>query len=169
MERNSVDTRFCLRQSLPIRSPDNQTGRLSSGDIYSVYFLAARCTRIYWKCPSARNASRLSRRERRILERPKAISVWGIVLLNVSAGKEPEFFSNLGSVQQVRHVFYLFDDFEYLVEVEAETPQEMAKVMTNHIRHLPGVERTATFIEGNMGAVAPVVHPETLEEGMPLW
>jgi len=95
--------------------------------------------------------------------------VWGIVLLNVSAGKEPEFFSNLGSVQQVRHVFYLFDDFEYLVEVEAETPQEMAKVMTNHIRHLPGVERTATFIEGNMGAVAPVVHPETLEDGMPLW
>ena len=95
--------------------------------------------------------------------------MWGIVLLNVSAGKEPEFFSNLGSVQQVRHVFYLFDDFEYLVEVEAETPQEMAKVMTNHIRHLPGVERTATFIEGNMGAVAPVVHPETLEEGMPLW
>ncbi len=95
--------------------------------------------------------------------------MWGIVLLNVSAGKEPEFFSNLGSVQQVRHVFYLFDDFEYLVEVEAETPQEMAKVMTNHIRHLPGVERTATFIEGNMGAVAPVVHPETLEEGTPLW
>jgi len=95
--------------------------------------------------------------------------VWGIVLLNVSAGKEPEFFSNLGSVQQVRHVFYLFDDFEYLVEVEAETTQEMAKVMTNHIRHLPGVERTATFIEGNMGAVAPVVHPETLEDGMPLW
>ncbi|HLE55321.1 MAG TPA: Lrp/AsnC ligand binding domain-containing protein [Thermoplasmata archaeon] len=95
--------------------------------------------------------------------------MWGIVLLNVSAGKEPEFFSNLGSVQQVRHVFYLFDDFEYLVEVEAETPQEMAKVMTNHIRHLPGVERTATFIEGNMGAVAPVVHPETLEDGMPLW
>ena len=95
--------------------------------------------------------------------------MWGIVLLNVSAGKEPEFFSNLGSVQQVRHVFYLFDDFEYLVEVEAETPQEMAKVMTNHIRHLPGVERTATFIEGNMGAVAPVVHPGTLEEGMPLW
>ena len=95
--------------------------------------------------------------------------MWGIVLLNVSAGKEPEFFSNLGSVQQVRHVFYLFDDFEYLVEVEAETPQEMAKVMTNHIRHLPGVERTATFIEGNRIAESPVVHPETLEEGTPLW
>lgn len=95
--------------------------------------------------------------------------MWGIVLLNVSAGKEPEFFSNLGSIQQVRHVFYLFNEYEYLVEVETETPQEMAKVMTNHIRHLPGVERTATFIEGNKGAESPVVHPETLEEGKPLW
>jgi DNA-binding Lrp family transcriptional regulator len=95
--------------------------------------------------------------------------MWGIVLLNVSAGKEPEFFSNLGSIQQVRHVFYLFNEYEYLVEVEAETPQEMARVMTNHIRHLPGVERTATFIEGNNGAESPVVRPAALEEEAPLW
>ena len=100
---------------------------------------------------------------------PKAIPMWGVVLLNVSAGKEPEFFSNLGSIQQVRHVFYLFDDYEYLVEVEAESPQEMAKVMTNHIRHLPGVERTATFIEGPGGAASPIVRPEAREESVPLW
>ena len=95
--------------------------------------------------------------------------MWGVVLLNVSAGKEPEFFSNLGSIEQVRHVFYLFDDYEYLVEVEAETPQEMAKVMTNHIRHLPGVERTATFIEGAAGGDVAVVRPEAREESLPLW
>jgi len=74
--------------------------------------------------------------------------MWGFVLANVSPGKEPEFFSNLGSIQQVRNVFYLFDEYEYLLEVEAESPEELTKVMTNHIRHLPGVERTATFIEG---------------------
>ncbi len=95
--------------------------------------------------------------------------MWGVVLLNVSAGKEPEFFSNLGAIEQVRHVFYLFDDYEYLVEVEAETPQEMAKVMTNHIRHLPGVERTATFIEGTGAGGSPVVRSEAREEGVPLW
>ncbi len=95
--------------------------------------------------------------------------MWGIVLLNVSTGKEPEFFSNLGSIRQVRHVFYLFDDYEYLVEVEAESPQEMAKVMTNHIRHLPGVERTATFIEGNKAPESPALRPEEIEEGKPLW
>lgn len=95
--------------------------------------------------------------------------MWGIVLLNVSAGKEPEFFSNLGSIQQVRHVFYLFDDYEYLVEVEADSPQEMAKVMTNHIRHLPGVERTATFIEGKQAVESHLVRPEAVEDGVLLW
>ncbi|HEY7587474.1 MAG TPA: Lrp/AsnC ligand binding domain-containing protein [Thermoplasmata archaeon] len=95
--------------------------------------------------------------------------MWGFVLLNVAAGKEPEFFSNLGSVQQVRHVFYLFDEYEYLLELEAETPGEMAKVMTNHIRHLPGVERTATFIEGSNGAACPVDHTAPSEESPPLW
>ncbi len=95
--------------------------------------------------------------------------MWGVVLLNVSAGKEADFFSNLGSIQQVRHVFYLFDDYEYLVEVEADSPQEMAKVMTNHIRHLPGVERTATFIEGAQGRESPVMRPEAVPEAKPVW
>ncbi len=95
--------------------------------------------------------------------------MWGFVLLNVSTGKEPEFFSNLGSIQQVRHVFYLFDDYEYLLELEAETPQEMAKVMTNHIRHLPGVERTARFFEGSEGAACPVDHHAVPEEIPRLW
>ena len=87
----------------------------------------------------------------------------------MTAGNEPDFLINLGSIQQVRHVFYLFNEYEYLIEVEAETSQEMAKVMTKHIRHLPGVERIATFIEGNNGAESLLVHPDTLEEGMPLW
>lgn len=98
-----------------------------------------------------------------------AIRVWGLVLLNVSAGKEPEFFSNLGSIQQVRHVFYLFGDYEYLVEVETETPQEMAEVLTNRIRHLPGVERTATYIEGSKVADAPSVRAEGFEDVKLLW
>lgn len=102
-------------------------------------------------------------------DRSVASDVWGFVLLNVATGKEPEFFSNLGSIQQVRHVFYIFDDYEYLVELETETPQEMAKVMTNHIRHLPGVERTATFIEGTQGAACPTGHPAVSADTPVLW
>lgn len=85
--------------------------------------------------------------------------MWGFALANVAPGKEPEFFSNLGSIEQVRHVFYLFDDYEYLLEVEADSPQELAKVLTNHIRHLPGVERTASYIEGNAEDFTPLEKP----------
>lgn len=86
--------------------------------------------------------------------------MWGFVLANVAPGKEPEFFSNLSSIHQVRHVFYLFDDYEYLLEVEADSPTELTRVLTNHIRHLPGVERTASYIEGNAQEFAPVEKPE---------
>jgi len=82
--------------------------------------------------------------------------MWGVVLANVAPGKESEFFSNLGAIHQVRNVFYLFEDYEYLLEVEADSIQELATVMRNHIRHLPGVERTADFIEGNTARFAPV-------------
>ena len=85
--------------------------------------------------------------------------MWGFVLANVAPGMEPEFFSNLGSIQQVRHVFYLFDEYEYLLEVEADSTQELTRVLTNHIRHLPGVERTASYIEGNAQEFAPVEKP----------
>ncbi len=85
--------------------------------------------------------------------------MWGFVLANVAPGMEPEFFSNLGTIHQVRHVFYLFDEYEYLLEVEADSTQELTRVLTNHIRHLPGVERTASFIEGNAKEFTPVEKP----------
>lgn len=82
--------------------------------------------------------------------------MWGFVLANVAPGKEPEFFSNVSAIQQVRHVFYLFDEYEYLLEVEADSTPELARLLTNHLRHLPGVERTASFIEGNAKEFQPV-------------
>ena len=73
----------------------------------------------------------------------------GYVLADLSVGGEKDFFDSLGSIPEVRHVYYLFDEYEYLVEIEAGSVEDLAKVATNHIRHLPGVERTASFIEGN--------------------
>ncbi len=93
--------------------------------------------------------------------------MWGLVLTQIEVGKENEFFDSLGSIPQVKNVFYLFEDFEYLLEVEAGSPQELTKVMTNEIRHLPGVTRTATYIEGNTVA-QPVLRRETPEARGPL-
>lgn len=93
--------------------------------------------------------------------------MWGFVLTQVDVGKEQQFFDSLGSVPQVRNVFYLFEDYEYLLEVEAGSPKELAKVMTNEIRHLPGVLRTATYLEGNT-ALSPVLRRDVPETPGPL-
>ena len=93
--------------------------------------------------------------------------MWGFVLAQIEVGKEQDFFGSLGSIPQVRNVFYLFEDYEYLLEVEAGSPQELTKIMTNEIRHLPGVQRTATFIEGNT-ARSPVLRREVPEAPGPM-
>ncbi len=93
--------------------------------------------------------------------------MWGLVLAQIEVGKEQQFFDSLGTIPQVRNVFYLFDEFEYLLEVEAGSPQELTKVMTNEIRHLPGVLRTATYVEGNT-AKQPVLKREVPETPGPL-
>lgn len=97
----------------------------------------------------------------------EGLVMWGFVLAQVEVGREQDFFNSLGSIPQVRNVFYLFEDYEYLLEIEAGSPQELTKVMTNEIRHLPGVQRTATYIEGNTAA-HPVLKRETSEVAGPL-
>ncbi|MEK6988205.1 MAG: Lrp/AsnC ligand binding domain-containing protein [Candidatus Thermoplasmatota archaeon] len=82
--------------------------------------------------------------------------MWGFVLASVATGKETEFFSNLGTIAQVRRVFYLFEEYDYLLEIEAGSPEEIATVITNGIRRLPGVVRTASFIESTAHRLRPV-------------
>ncbi len=91
----------------------------------------------------------------------------GFVLANVRAGSETEFFRHLGDLAEVLRVYYLFDDFDYLVEVEGSSVEELAYVMRNRLRHLPGVERTAMFMEGGQRMFPPVERePEVREPGL---
>ena len=80
----------------------------------------------------------------------------GFVLANLQVGEEAEFFARLGDVHEILRVYYLFDEYDYLLEVEGSTPEDVARIVTRSIRRLPGVERTAAFIETNPGAFAPV-------------
>jgi DNA-binding Lrp family transcriptional regulator len=80
----------------------------------------------------------------------------GFALANVQPGVEPEFFANLAKIQQVVSVFYLFDDYDYLIEVEAPSDEELVDVLARGIRHLPGVVRSASFRVGNALGLEPV-------------
>lgn len=87
----------------------------------------------------------------------------GFLLTNIAVGKETEFFSALGAVHQILQVYYLFDGYDYLLEVEDPSREELTRLMTKFIRHLPGVERTAAFIETNPGAFAPMTRESASE------
>ena len=91
----------------------------------------------------------------------------GYILANLKVGTEKEFFNALGSVPQLRHVYHLFDQFdnlfeqyEYLLEFEAESAEELAQLLRTHVRHLPGVERTAIFVEQKLPKLPPVERAE---------
>ena len=88
----------------------------------------------------------------------------GFVLANVRAGSETEFFRSLGDFGEVLRVYYLFDDFDYLVEVEGSSVEELAHVMRNRLRHLPGVERTAMFMEGGLRRFPPMERESEVRE-----
>ena len=88
----------------------------------------------------------------------------GFVLANVRAGSETEFFRSLGDFNEVLRVYYLFDDFDYLVEVEGSSAEELAHVMRNRLRHLPGVERTAMFMEGGLRMFPPMERESEVRE-----
>ena len=87
----------------------------------------------------------------------------GYVLADLSVGGEKDFFDSLGSIPEVRHVYYLFDQFdnlfdryEYLLELEGGSAEELVQVMRTQIRHLPGVERTAVFVAKDLGKFPPM-------------
>ncbi len=87
----------------------------------------------------------------------------GYVLADLRVGTETEFFNAVGSVPQLLHVYHLFDQFdnlfdryEYLLELEGESAEELIHLMRTQIRHLPGVERTAVFVAKDLGKFPPM-------------
>lgn len=80
----------------------------------------------------------------------------GFALVTVSPGKESEFFGEVRSVSCVRGVFYVFEEHAFLVEVNVENAEDLQRALAEEIRQLPGVKKTATFLEGESGSVPPV-------------
>jgi len=99
----------------------------------------------------------------------RATGMRGYILANLKVGDEKDFFSALSSLQEVLHVYYLFDEYEYLLELEGRSVEDLAHVMRERIRRLPGVERTAMFVEGNTGMFSPVERSQGQESPQTLF
>lgn len=94
----------------------------------------------------------------------------GYVLADLKVGAETDFFNAVGSIPQVLNVYSLFDQFdnlfdryEYLLELEGASAEELAEVTRSQIRRLPGVERTAIFIAKSLGKFPPMERIRRME------
>ncbi len=93
----------------------------------------------------------------------------GYILANLRVGDEKDFFSALNTVPEVIHVYYLFNEYEYLLEIEGLSVEDLARVMREQVRRLPGVERTAMFVEGMTDRFLPVEKDQGPESPLTLF
>ena len=73
--------------------------------------------------------------------------VKGFVLISISPGKELDAYGRLKRAKGVIEATPLLGDIDFIVEVEANEPNDIARIVIKHIRSIPGVVSTKTLIE----------------------
>jgi DNA-binding Lrp family transcriptional regulator len=68
------------------------------------------------------------------------------VLINTELGRESEVTEALRGVKEITAIYSLYGVYDVIVEVEAETMDEVKEVVFNHIRRLGHVRNTMTLI-----------------------
>jgi DNA-binding Lrp family transcriptional regulator len=75
--------------------------------------------------------------------------VLGFVLVTTASGKERQVFEDSGKIPAVRDVHPLFGEYDIIVKVEAGSHEDIANVVVDFIRKIPGVLDTKTLIRIN--------------------
>ena len=69
----------------------------------------------------------------------------GYVLVNVSPGQEYNAFQAMKDIENVVDATLLFGDYDIIVNLEAEVLGQIAKIVVDIIRQVPGVTGTKTL------------------------
>ncbi|MAI04566.1 MAG: AsnC family transcriptional regulator [Euryarchaeota archaeon] len=69
----------------------------------------------------------------------------GYVLVNVSPGQEYNAFQAMKDIENVVDATLLFGDYDIIVKLEAEVLGQIAKIVVDIIRQVPGVTGTKTL------------------------
>lgn len=69
----------------------------------------------------------------------------GYVLVNVSPGQEYDAFQAMKDIENVVDATLLFGDYDIIVKLEAEVLGQIAKIVVDIIRQVPGVTGTKTL------------------------
>ncbi|AIY90700.1 Lrp/AsnC ligand binding domain-containing protein [Geoglobus acetivorans] len=71
--------------------------------------------------------------------------VIGVTMVSVSPGKEKPVYSELKAMKNVRDVYHVFGEFDFVVIIEASSLSELNKTVDT-IREIEGVIKTSTVI-----------------------
>jgi DNA-binding Lrp family transcriptional regulator len=71
----------------------------------------------------------------------------GFVLISVEPGKEMEAYKGFKKIKGVVEATPLLGDIDFILIIEAEKPNDIAKIVVNKVRHIIGVVSTKTLVE----------------------
>ncbi len=69
------------------------------------------------------------------------------VLVKVATGSERAAMDDLKSLASVVEIHFLFGDFDYILTLDSPDTLSLARLITQRIRRVPGVEQTITLLE----------------------
>lgn len=68
------------------------------------------------------------------------------VLINTEIGAIPEVLKGLKKIKEIKEAYALFGVYDIMTKVEAESTQQLKKIVTLKIRHIDKVRSTLTMI-----------------------
>jgi len=71
--------------------------------------------------------------------------VIGVTMVNVSPGSEKNVYTTVKEMKNVRDIYHVFGEFDFVVIIQADSLTELNKTVDD-IRSVPGVTKTQTVV-----------------------
>ncbi|AEA47082.1 Lrp/AsnC ligand binding domain-containing protein [Archaeoglobus veneficus] len=71
--------------------------------------------------------------------------VIGVTMVNVSPGKEKDVYVVIKGMKNVRDIYHVFGEFDFVVIIQAESLSELNRTVDD-IRSVDGVTKTQTVV-----------------------
>lgn len=75
----------------------------------------------------------------------------GFIMVECEVGYERSIYDKLKGLPWIIEVHPLFGEFDFLIRVEAENPDALARHIISGIRSIPGISTTKTYMEASFG------------------
>lgn len=72
------------------------------------------------------------------------------VLVKVATGTERVAMDSLRDIAALEEIHFLFGDWDYILTFETTDTVTLARLITQRVRRVPGVEQTITLLEAPM-------------------